>query len=710
MVRPARLGAVLLLLLLMLSAGLVEFVVDPAKPAHAEAAMQLVPQAGATPVPQPSREPTGTPTATATPTLTVNQNIFHVISFPFETMTLAITQMGNKFVHQAYEDAGAKFADAIDKLVFGRLGLAPTNAGTVPPLFTDFIQPHWKVVFTIALFLVPATLALGTVNALRNGMDSINGQTELKGALTMWGVSIALAPASYYLLGLANGLSMAITSWVLHSGFGEEVTGQTISSAVFNAAGLQFLTQHAAPIVLYLGFFVMFLASSVMLGLVLALAAYIALAYLLTTIAPLVLVLGALQPLRWLYSLWLKAVTIVFLLPVVDGLLLKGAVSMSVNTLNAEAQSWGSFLSSVAISAGVLAVLIMINFKVAETVFGALGEIHRQATEATLGVMQMALATAGFAAAALAGGGLGALASAGASAGGASTVGAPTTGPSGGPGEATPANTESASGASAARPSAPRVNSSALGRRTAELANHLSSSGGAGNSSLLGTSTSEASAPNTDTESARDHSSGSDSGSWGYGADPAAVQRRARLTTDMGRALSLATTNPVLRSVGAGLQVGGTLEHHAASQALDRQPASPSSGSQQDRLLESARRWSAGNLSEYPPQLYDSGRDNTDLMLGGTFRSFMNSGLAIPMESLAPVIRESYGQWLAQRSGGIEAQREIFDTLANPDNKAGAGMFIGSMQALAAERGFQLGPGFEAAVIQAFSRGESLGH
>lgn len=709
MVRPVRFGSILVLLSLALSVGLVEIIVDPVKPAHAEASVRLVPQVGATPVPQPSPEPTATPTAIATPTLTVNQNIFHIIRFPFETMTLAITQMGNKFIHNAYQDAGEKFAEAMDKLVFGRLGLVSNDGGAAPPLFTDFIQPHWNVIFTTALFLIPITLALGVVNALRNGMDSVSGQTELKEALTAWGVSIALAPASYYLLGLANRLSMAIASWVLHADFGEAVTGQTISSAVFNAAGLQFLTQHAAPIVLYLGFFVMFLASSVMLGLVLALAAYIALAYLLTTMAPLVLVLGALQPLRWLYSLWLKAVTIVFLLPLVDALLIKAAVSMSVNTLNAEAQSWGSFLSSVAIAAGVLSVLIMINFKVAETVFGALGEIHRQAKEATLGVIQMALTTAGFAAAVLASGGAGALAAAGAGAGvsGASTSSPPSTGPTGAGVEAAPASTE------AAPPQATRstsgVNTSALGRRTAELTDHLANSGAGGTDiqTARGAQPDEGSAVNAEAESARDHSGGSDSGAWGYG-DPAAQQRRARLTTDMGRALSLATSNPVLRGVGAGMQVGGTLAQYAANQTPASASVPRSGADQHERLLESARRWSNSNLSDYPSQLYDSSRDNTDIMLGGTFRSFRDSGLAVPMESLAPVVEASYGQWLATRPGGIEAQREIFDTLANSDNKIGPGVFIGSMQSLAAERGFQLAPGFEEAALRAFRRGENL--
>ena len=106
-----------------------------------------------------------------------------------------------------------------------------------------------------------------------------------------------------------------------------------------------------------------------MLGLGLALAAYTALAYLLTTLAPLVLVLGALPPLRWLSALWLKAVTVVFLIPVVDALLLKAGVSLAYTLLNAQGSGdLGLFLSGLFVAAGVLSVLIAINFKVGEGV------------------------------------------------------------------------------------------------------------------------------------------------------------------------------------------------------------------------------------------------------------------------------------------------------------------------------------------------------
>lgn len=83
-----------------------------------------------------------------------------------------------------------------------------------------------------------------------------------------------------------------------------------------------------------------------------ALAAVIALVYLVSVLAPLILVLGQLPPLRWLHDLWLKAVVLVFLLPPVNALLLRAAAFLSLGIAGGD--SWAAALVSLVVMAGVL--------------------------------------------------------------------------------------------------------------------------------------------------------------------------------------------------------------------------------------------------------------------------------------------------------------------------------------------------------------------
>ena len=164
---------------------------------------------GDTPQPQPTPANTPAPgttpaaTATAAPTTTVVQNIFHIIQFPFQTMMDAVVQMSNKILLQSYKDAGQRFADALEVLVSGPYGIAPTVAsGSATPLFANLIYPHWQVILAIALLLLPVTLMLTAVSALRLGATSALGLADLKEALLGWLISAGAAGSSYYLLGL----------------------------------------------------------------------------------------------------------------------------------------------------------------------------------------------------------------------------------------------------------------------------------------------------------------------------------------------------------------------------------------------------------------------------------------------------------------------------------------------------------------------------
>ncbi len=701
------------------------------------------------PTPVPTTSPGATPAATATPEAPppIVESIFHIIRFPFETMMQAVVQMSNKILLQSYREAGQRFTGALDQLVSGPYGLAPDVAADAPtPLFQNLVLPHWRVTLTAALLLLPVTLMLTAVGTLRLGATSVLGLADLKEALLGWLISAGAAGSSYYLLSLAHRLSVATAGSLLAADFGTRVTGATLAGAFFNVNALLALAGNllTSPIVLYVAFFGLFLASSIMIGLGLALAAYTALAYLLTTLAPLVLVLGTLPPLRWLQGLWLKSVVVTFLIPIVDALLLKAAVSLFYNLLSAEGSGdVGTFITGVFVTAGVVSVLIAINFKVGEAVFGALAEVHRQALDATLGVVKLAAVAVGFAAGGLAiGAGAGAVAGAG-GAGEAGTAlaggGPPIAGGPGGSGP-NPAVSGAASGgtgtASASSPGSTlpagngRLGSGGIAQRMGQLlqgrtghapgapagpaasdqtAHPTQSIGGATGATVEGPDETQ---PDTSTEAPAPVDS-RDAGRvpTGQASVNDASLRRARLAGSFGRALAHATRNPVLQGLGLGLQVGelaGTLRADRPS-AAGQAGASPT-GSLSEASIASALRWSNRDLSHLPNDLFDPGRDNTELMAGGLHQAFVTSGRAMRMEDMFRLANESYGAWQQQgQPGGLAAQRELFEAMLDPNTKGNPEVLVGELEQLAQRHGFRLAGQMAATAREAFARSQDSG-
>lgn len=709
----------------------------------------MPPATAATPAPGE----TPTPTVTATPSPTITENIFHIISFPFQAMTDAVVNMSNKIIGEAYKDAEWIYGDTLNQIIFGDYGIAPNALGsdsTSTPLFAHIIQPHWNVMLSLALLFLPATLALTAVSALRSGVTSVLGYADLKEALLGWVIGAGAAVASYYLLGLAHRLSLAVAQSILLADFGERVSGQSLALAFFNSAAVSALASliPGAPVaLLYIGFFALFLASSIILGIALALAAYTALVYLLSAIAPIVITLGVLPPLRWLHALWLKAVTLTFLLPVADALLLKASVSLvrSFYDPNGVGASLGSFLSGLFITAGVLSVLIAINFKVGETVFGALGEIHRQAQGATVGVIQLATAALGFVAGgigiAAGGAGLtGSSAGAATMAGGSGPVGdGATTASMGetiqGSTSQAPTTTPTTGGSTGGATTSLRADPASLARRTANLLTsrlnptsaaspdgdeHSPSASTSATTNDPATNPQDSDGPvsGDDADKSEQASAGDGVSHSGAASNPDEQMRRSRLAEGLGRALRTAS-NPIAQSLGTGLQLSGALGTYTASGALNgsrsaQNTDAPVSASdrQEQRLLDSAMLWSGRDLSNTPNDLFDVGRDNTSLMAGALHQSFLNdssNGRATDMRTVLPVVRQSYGQWQAQdRPGGVEAQRGYFEAVANPDNTTSAGRLIGALNQWAGDNQVQLPAELPQTVQAVFDKSQSV--
>ena len=698
-------------------------------------------------------QPTGpSPAATPVPGGVVSTvrnitTIIHQLEFPFSTMMDGIVKMVGDMARQSYSAVGQVFTDTIQSLVFGEFGIAPESAD--PPLFRDLIYPHWQVMFSLALLLMPLTLALSAASALRQGAASTLGFADLKESLVGWLVSVGGASASYYLLGLFYRLSVSAALAMAQANFGDGgLTSAGLQRALFSVAAVQLLTT-AVPIVGFtLGLFILFLVSSILIGLALGLAAFAALIYVLTTLAPVLLVLGSLKPLEWLKALWLKVVVIVLLLPVTDVLLLKAAASLAARVLNG-GRSWGTVLGGVCLAAGVLSILITMNFKVAELVFGAIGEVGRNAVDSTLGVARLVASAAGLGLGFGLAGAAGAVSAVG-SAGAVGGLPSPAAGNLGstGPGAAAAGSVGTGSAADASL-----AGTGAATRTPGSLSAAVGGSGGSGPG---------ASAP-------------------AYPAAAARQAREARARESIGRVLAR-TRNPLLQGLGRGLEVGAAsasaragaelddyavAQHAAADQRyelgqarqaqMDRERADDRSlretrfaQSQVERVDDRAHRmqreqqgderqarmdreraadkvareqaqaereelqrrrevlgWSQRTGKSLPAEGFAVGRPVNTLMEGALHHAMMEAGYATNLEDVRAVSDAFYGAWQARYADQDADKRFALwaNVMSNEGAaQAGAHRMLEEMTSLAQSQGFAVSRDLEAAVQRLYAR------
>ena len=474
--------------------------------------------------------------------------IFHIIQFPFETMTEAVLQMTGKILKSQFKAAGVAFAAALDSTVFGPYGLIPRNAtggmggplrgafstaGVAPraetAMFRDIVRPGWNLSFQIALILLPATLALTAVSAMRAGATSVLGYADLKEALIGWVIAAGVAAASYYLLSLAHRLSIA-TSFQMISLAGHAVNGTTLAKVFFDltttlavaTALAAVLNVGLAAILVFMMGFALFLGIIVLLGLAFASAAYVALLYLLCVLAPIVIVLGTLPPLRWLHFLWTKALTIAFLVGPANALILALAVRLFMGFGPTHVATPGTWLAGMVVTAGAISMLITLDYKLGEFIFGALGEVYKNFTNSVMGVAGLVAAGVGMAAAGPVAGAIG-----GAIGNSAARTQTPSSSSSPGAGDA--GATPASNGRSSAG-SAPASSGTHSGSRAPE------SSGGGPASALTGSQF---------------------------------QARTAQIASGMGRALAMGSQNPIAKGFGLGMMVGGDMNAHAHGAEAD---------------------------------------------------------------------------------------------------------------------------------------------
>ncbi|HRC59041.1 MAG TPA: hypothetical protein PKU97_24130, partial [Kofleriaceae bacterium] len=95
-----------------------------------------------------------------------------------------------------------------------------------------------------------------------------------------------------------------------------------------------------------------------------------------------------LPPLSWLRDLWLKGTIMALLVPVVNVTLLKLSYGIATNI---GLDSIGGYIARAATLAGAISILLSINFKAGQILFGAITVVHDEMRATLTGLGTLAV-------------------------------------------------------------------------------------------------------------------------------------------------------------------------------------------------------------------------------------------------------------------------------------------------------------------------------
>jgi len=268
----------------------------------------LVPLPDGTPQPQPT--PTPTPTSGAGSVITSITQIFHHLVFPVETISKALAQIFGKATATEVSVIGTEIARWTQAI--GDIIQAPKQGD-----YSRVAQSSLPVAAALASALFLLRLALYHWGRLLGDDDS--GLRVVGDWVTAGALAVACGPVL--------DLIVQLGWWMVGKVIGETgalavafVQATTSTSALLGLANLTFLGS-LITICLAIG------AVVAIGGLVFAFASANAVLFILAVLGPPLAVISAIPQMRWLRSLWLKALTLIAIMPIVAGGIFKAGLA-----------------------------------------------------------------------------------------------------------------------------------------------------------------------------------------------------------------------------------------------------------------------------------------------------------------------------------------------------------------------------------------------
>jgi len=270
----------------------------------------------ATPTPDPgggggTPPPPVTPAPTSTPSPGGISQIIHRLLFPAETIAEALT---NIFAEAAENEAESLSEQAGNwSLLLGQVLQAPTQG---------YYQAIAQASLPVAAALAPALFLLRL--ALYHWQRLVGEDDSALQVIGDWVAAGVLAVAAGPFLDLLTELGW----WIAGATLGE--TGQ-LALAFVQSTTVFSVMDAVAQVSLFSGILVLLMAVGgilAMAGMLFAFGAANAALYVMAVVAAPIAVAGVLRHMRWLRALWIKAVAVLALLPVVAGGIFKASVTL----------------------------------------------------------------------------------------------------------------------------------------------------------------------------------------------------------------------------------------------------------------------------------------------------------------------------------------------------------------------------------------------
>ena len=320
------------------------------------------------------------------------------ILFPYETLGASIRAALGEMAMEAARDVGTQAGDGISNIAGAILGDTDLARG-----IRDIRRDVWRVGIVIAGILMPLSFMATVVAALRDGTTSVTGYANAREALLNWVIAAGAAVSSYFILTKGIELSAAGTTGVFERllgtaagnfSFGDYYRGLLVETAFMATPGVAQI---------FLAIFGMLLALALLASIGLALMAREVILILVVGVAPVMLIMGSMGPLRWLNGMWTKVTMIALLLGPANAFLIGSSALLALNAHQSVVSlgGMGGRIVGYLVALGIISVLIGLNTLIGKMVYGAVIEIAEKAWN---GIMVVAGAAVGLGVGGLIGG------------------------------------------------------------------------------------------------------------------------------------------------------------------------------------------------------------------------------------------------------------------------------------------------------------------
>ena len=264
------------------------------------------------------------------------------------------------------------------------------------------IQQMWKGMFNISLIFFPLVMLIAVGSVMAAGSSAAVTRAELFESLVSSVGTLVLTACSFIVCDLFLRVGWGLSSIVLQFG-GQEVTADRIAQMVLNVGtgndattalnsiNSLVLGHFMNPVVGFILFMINLLVIVIFIaGLYMGYFATVVITIVVVVSSPIVIILSGIPPLRFLFPSWLKALCACAAIPVVNAILLTFFI-LFANNIKSDV---GLSITVVMVMAGMISLMLTVDYQIGKMVFGGIIEAYSQAGGALLAAGQMALTAA----------------------------------------------------------------------------------------------------------------------------------------------------------------------------------------------------------------------------------------------------------------------------------------------------------------------------